>query len=246
MKRTTLALVILLICFLAVGAVEARQRQAGGQNQSVQIKVGGFFPEGGGEFWQETEDVFYLSHDDFDDIVLGFSFVSGFSNYVEVGFNADFYESTIASEYREYVDSEGYPIFHDTTLSLIPLTVDFRFLPTGRYATRGPGGSINVRRPVFYVGGGVGVNLFEYEEIGDFIDFSMEVPEVGYDHFSDSGVAFETHVLAGVELPMGSHSGLLFEGKYSWSDEELGDDFSGLGSLELGGLTVYVGATLQF
>jgi len=246
MQRTSLALVISLICLLAVGAVEAQPRRPGGQSHSVQFKVGGFFPGGGGEFWEDTEDVFFLHHGDFKDVLVGFSFVTGFSNYVEVGFNADFYESTVASEYQEYVDSEGFPIIHDTTLSMVPLTIDVRLLPVGRYATRGRGGNIHVRRPVFYVGAGVGVNLFEYEEIGDFIDFSLEDPEVGFDRFRDSGAAFETHVLAGVELPMGRHSGLLFEGKYAWSDEELGADFSGLGNLDLGGLTMYVGATLQF
>jgi len=122
--------------------------------------------------------------------------------------------------------------------------VDLRFLPGGRYGERGRRSRIPVRRPVFYFGGGIGLNIFEYEEVGDFIDFDLN--EVVFDRFNDSGVSFSTHVLAGVEIPVSPAMGLLIEGKRTWTDEELGSDFAGLGRIELGGTTIYGGLSYTF
>ena len=40
--------------------------------------------------------------------------------------------------------------------------------------------------------------------------------------------------------------GLLIEGKRTWTDEELGSDFAGLGRIELGGTTIYGGLSYTF
>jgi len=101
-----------------------------------------------------------------------------------------------------------------------------------------------VRRPAFYLGGGIGVNFFDYEEVGDFVDFSLD--EVVFDHFHDSGSAFSAHALAGIEVPVSPAMGLLIEGKYTWADEDLGSDFAGLGNLDLGGTSISVGLSYSF
>lgn len=215
------------------------------QESSMQFKLGGFFPSGGDDFWAETEDTFTLDTDDFQDAILGFTYVHGVTNNVEIGFNVDIYDATVVSAYRGVVDEDGFSILHDSTLQMVPMSVDVRLLPGGRYAVRGPRGRL-VQRPVFYLGGGIGVNFFEYEEIGDFVDFGDPALPVGFDRFRDQGAAFQTHVLAGVELPLGERWSLMFEGKHTWVDEELGDDFAGLGTIDLGGFSISAGASIRF
>jgi hypothetical protein len=216
----------------------------GAADSGFQLRFGGFFPEGGGDLWDENEFVFTQDVSDFDDFVLGFSYVTGMGNYMEVGFNADFYDGEDFSSYRDYVDSEGFPIYHDTELELVPLTLDVRFLPGGRYRVRPQGRQ--VLKPVLYFGGGLGVTLWEYREIGDFIDFDDPMQSIFYGDFQDSGTAFETHVLAGIELPAGRGFNILFEGRYAWVDDELGDDFAGLGKIELGGYSFFGGFGWRF
>lgn len=235
-----------MILAMTVSIFTAGAAMAGGgmSNRAMHFKLGAFLPDGGGEFWDETEAVFTLDTSDFDDLVVGFSYVSALNNHMEIGLNIDFYDSTVFSAYRDYVDEDGFLIYHDTMLSMIPISADVRFLPFGRYGGRGRDGRIQVRRPVFYFGGGIGMNIFEYEEIGDFVDFSLD--EIFFDRFKDSGVSFSTHALAGIEIPISPTMGLLFEGKQTWTDEELGSDFSGLGKIELGGTSFYGGIAYNF
>lgn len=215
-------------------------------NNSFQFRLGGFFPHGGGEMWNGNEQTFTLDTSDFQDPVFGFSCVVSVNNHLEVGFNLDFYDDTVRSSYLDWVDEDGYPIFHDTTLEMMPATVDVRFLPAGRFGIRGSAGQRHVIQPVFYLGAGVGFNVWEYEETGDFLDFGQEPPAVFPSRFVESGTEFETHALAGLELPLGPTWGLLFEGRYSWSSVDPGGDFAGLGDLDLGGFSAFTGLTVRF
>lgn len=245
MKRTSVLLFTALVVAASIGVAQA-QPGRGGSNSTFQFRIGGFFPTGDGDVWTDIEETFFLSAGDFDDPVLGFSYVTGVSNHLEIGVNIDFYDSTVATDYREYVDEDGFPIIHDTRLEMMPVSVDLRLLPAGRHSYRGKGGRFQLRKPVFYFGGGIGMNFYEYEEFGDFIDFSLDPPEVFYDEFQDSGVSFQTHALAGLEIPVGSSWALLLESRYTWSEEELKEDFSGFGDLDLGGYAFYVGGSFSF
>jgi len=235
----TMAALGLAATLSVAGATAPALAQSGRDSSAFQIRLGGFFPEGGGEFWDETESVFTLDHDDFDGASLGLSFVSTINNHLEVGLNADFFEEEAVSFYR----GEVTPVGHETTLSTVPVTLDLRFLPGGRF--RGtPRGA--VRKPVFYVGAGVGINFWEYEEIGDFIDFSVDPNEIFFDRFREDGEALQVHVMAGVELPLSPGFNLLIEGRRSWADDNMSGDFAGLGDIELGGSSGFIGGSFRW
>ena len=101
-------------------------------------------------------------------------------------------------------------------------------------------------KPAFYVGGGMGLTLWDYEEVGDFFNFPPGAAGVFFDRFTDDGAAFEVHALAGVEIPMSPRYNLLFEGRYSWSDDDLDGGFAGLGNIELGGAAAFIGGSFRF
>jgi hypothetical protein len=237
------AIAAAILMALACGTARAQSATA---SRAFQLRLGGFFPSGGDEFWDETEDVFTLRMSDFDGFVFGASFVGSVSNRVEIGGNLDFYRRTVRSSYSGIVDSAGFPILHDSRLTLTPLTVDVRLLPGGRHRiVRGGRAAL---KPVFYLGGGGGVNFWEYEEVGDFLDFEVDPqqPPIFYGRFLDDGAALELHALAGVEFPMSPGFNFVLEARYSWSDETLDGDFAGLGRIELGGLSTYAGASFRF
>lgn len=213
---------------------------------AFQIRLGTFMPSGDSDFWDDTEDVFTLRASDFDDFILGLTYVRPVSNEIEIGFNVDFFEETVLSEYRDYVDEDGFAILHDTVLSQMPLTADVRVIPGGRDRVR-PGGR-HIVKPFFYLGAGLGLTFWEYEEYGDFLDFTFDPPEIFLDRFVDDGVAFEAHVLAGVEIPLSRMTNLLFETRYSKCDDDLGGDFEGLPetNLDLGGSSIYGGLSFRF
>jgi len=211
---------------------------------AFQLRLGGFRPSGNSTFWSDNEAVFTLANSDFSDVVVGSSYVATLANHFEVGLNVDFYNSTYPSDYRELVDQAGFPIVHDSTLAMVPLTIDLRLLPAGRYRPAAPGR--RALKPVFYVGGGIGLNFWEYSEAGDFIDFSEPDLPIFGTTYRDSGTAFLTSATTGLEFPVSPRFQVTFEGRYSWSKAELAGDFGGLGEIDLGGLSLYVGASFRF
>ncbi len=241
MRRATV-IAGLALMFVAGSSAPARA-QSGIAEDAFQFRFGWFFPSGGGEVWNENEEVFTLEASDFDSFQFGMSYVKGLTGHLELGINFDWYSETVFSSYRDWVDERGFPINHDTRLERLPLTADLRWLPAGRYRSR-PGG--NVLRPVFYLGAGAGVNFWEYREQGDFLDFAFDPPEVFYASFRDSGEALTVYVLAGAEWPMSPSFNFAIEGRYSWSDDTLGSDFAGLGDLELGGTAIFGGLSWRF
>jgi len=217
-------------------------------DNAVQVRLGGFFPDGGGELWDGNEAFFTMDASDFDGFILGFSLLHSVSEHVEIGLNLDHYDETSSSSYRDPIpgfpdvipeDADGFPIVHDTRVATWPLTVDVRFLPWPR--ARGPRST----QPLFYFGGGVGIVSWKYEEVGDFIEFTAN-PVIIRDQFQDTGTAFEAHVLAGLELPLTPRTNALFEGRWSSADDELGGDFAGFGKIDLSGTSVFTGLSFRF
>jgi hypothetical protein len=235
-----------LAVVLASAVLAPVEAQAPPTHQAFQFKFGGFFPTGGGDFWDENEQVFGLDASDLHDFSFGMSFVLALNNNTELGFNVDFYDATERSQYRDFVDEDGFPILHDTHLELVPFTADLRFLPGGRFNYRGAMGQRRLLKPVPYFGMGIGLTFWEYEEVGDFLDFGFDPPEIFPAGFQDDGVAFTANALAGVEIPINPVVNFLFEGKYLWAEDDLGGDFGGLGELDMSGFYVYGGIAFRF
>lgn len=235
MKTTVLAATLALGF---VSTLPVTRAQPPGSDSGFQVRLGGFFPSGDSELWTDNEQVFTLEPSDFDDVTLGFTYLLSLNNHLEVGFNADFYEATARSAYRDDLSVE-----HDTQLQTWPLTVDVRIVPGGRYRQHGVRFA---RQPVWYLGGGAGLVPWEYEEAGEFIDLSDPAQPIFFDHFRDTGTAFELHALTGIELPVARRTNLVFEGRYSWVEDTLGGDFFGLGKIDLGGASGFVGAEFRF
>jgi len=236
----------LLLSVLAVSTPLSAQDVAHWPSQALEFRGGGHFPEGDSDFWSETEEVFTTDSADFEDFVFGLTLLTAVNNYVEVGFGVDWYGERVGSAYRGYEDSAGFPIVHDTTLEIMPMMVDLRILPGGRHLARRSPGSHPRGKPVAYLGGGIGASYWSYEEVGDFIDFSLDPPEIFYDRFQDDGFAFAVQALAGIEVPLGPTWNALFEGRYTWSSAELSGDFAGLGTLDLSGMALYAGVAVRF
>jgi hypothetical protein len=209
------------------------------------FRAGGFFPRGDSDFWKTNEQAFTLDHSDFNGFITGVGYTEAINNWFELDFNADFYYSTNTSADRNFTDQNGFPILHDSRLTLVPLTFGFKVLPAGRYARRGHEGQHLVRRPVPYIGGGIGGDYWKYEEEGDFVATNLSIV---YDRFVDSGIEFEKHLYAGIEFPVGPRWYITFEVRQSWAEAHPSGAFTGIntGALDLGGTSVMLGGSLRF
>lgn len=242
MRRFFAATTIAAGVFLTASAAAAPPP---GRDGAFNFRLGGFFPTGSSDFWATNEAAFTLDHSDFNGLIGGVGYNATINNYLEFDANVDFYTSTVSSTDRFYVDDFGDPIIHDSRLSNLPLSVGLRVLPLGRYARRGTDGNHYVRRPTFYLGGGVGMSYWQYEEQGDFVASDLSIV---YDRFVASGLAFQTYAMVGIEFPVAPEWNITFEVRQSWSDATPGGSFASInpGSLDLGGTSILLGGSVRF
>ena len=227
-----------------------------GQQGAFNFRFGGFFPSGSSDFWEYKESNFTLDHSDFNGPTGGVGYTASINNYFEFDVNADFYYGSSRSADRFITDQFGSTILHDSRLAIFPVTVGFRVLPAGRYARRGTEGKHYVRRPVPYIGAGIGMEYWRYEEEGDFAFLDASSPtglSVFFDRRQDSGLEFEKHAMLGIEFPVSPEWNLNFELRQSWAEATVNSGFPSLAlelqppqKLDLGGTSVFFGGSLRF
>jgi len=237
MKRSRLSLVVCLT-LLTLGLPALAGHRSRQPDRSAQFRLGGFFVDGDSDFWIDNESVFTLDASDFDGTQFGMTYSHSFNRHFNLDVNADFYDETVVSEYRDFVDGSGFPIFHDSTLQTTPLTVGVRFLPFGS-SNRGS-------KPVFFLGAGGGINFWRYDEIGEFIDFDDPANPTVFGEFTERGEAFVKYGVCGIEFPLADGFNLGFEARYFRSDDEFEGDFRGLGTLDMSGVAASVSANWRF
>ncbi len=206
----------------------------GGQN-SVHIQGGSFEPDGGSQYWTDKEVDFFGSAEDFDDFVFSASWVYFVSSRVGIQAGVSGYEGSSLQSYRDFITGTGEDIFHLTTLELgsFEAGVVIHLLRGDMFVLP-------------YVGAGFGLYDWTLIEDGDFLDFGFFPPALFNDLFIESGEAFGTYYLAGIEVPIGSTWSLFAEGKWTQVDDEFTGDFAGLGTLDLSGDAYSAGIAFNF
>ena len=143
---------------------------APGQGGGIDFRAGVFLPSADSDFWEAEGRRFHAGSQRHGRFHRQASDTSPpINNYVEFDIDASFYAAEELSSDRDFTDTFGNDIFHDTRLFTSPVTVSVRVLPAGRYARRGAEGRHYVRRPASYLGAGVGLTYWRFEEEGDFV-----------------------------------------------------------------------------
>jgi hypothetical protein len=183
--------------------------------QSVNFFVGAFVPHGFDS--RGTDDVLFQNSNfllfdmkDFRGITAGGEYLIGLGNFFDAGLGVGIYSRTSPAIYFDFTHPGGAEIEQDLKLRVIPITATFRFLPLGHRASVVP-----------YVGGGVAIYRWRYQESGEFLDNFNNI-------FTDTTtyVANDTTVgpvvLGGVRIPVGSRgSGIGGEIRYQGGKGDL-------------------------
>lgn len=234
--RGQLARGVILGC--AVIAISAAGAEAQGNWQpgdfgSLRVWLGIFEPHGDSRYWDDVFADFTGSTSDFADGVFGVDYLWRTSPTAGVLFGTSFYEGNATQAYRDYVDELGRDISHATTLDEWDITL--------AWVSRLGRGSV-----VPYVGLGGGLVQWRLEEEGDFIDFSDPDLPVYLTRYRADGWAWEALALVGLDFRVGYNWSAFVEARYRWADDELTDDFAGLGTIDLGGGQLAAGLSWNF
>lgn len=180
---------------------------------------------------------------DFDTFLFGLDGGFAVASRMDLVAGFEISRASIGSEYRDFVDENDLPIFQDTKLTIVPVTLSGKFYltPRGREVSRYAFVPSKIRP---YVGGGVGFVWYELEQVGDFVDF-VDLT-IFTSSFRSSGWGFATQAFGGVEVGLTPRWFLSMEARYLWSDADLGDDFVGFAPIDLSGARIGGGIGFTF
>jgi hypothetical protein len=216
-RRAILSLTLPALLLAGVGHAEAG---------SLEGRIGGFLPRmrdcgipssqpAEYTLFQDDCELYLVGKGDFDGIYGGGEYSGVVSRYLEVGVHVDAYGRSVDTSYRDYVRPDGSEIRQTLKLSITPVGVTVRIIPTSKRVRLAP-----------YVGGGIDAVFYTYEEYGDFIDFYDPDLAIVPDDFKANGVAFGVHAVGGMRFYLNRDFAITGEARYLWSGADMGDDFA--------------------
>ncbi|HEY9423088.1 MAG TPA: outer membrane beta-barrel protein [Thermoanaerobaculia bacterium] len=222
-KKTRVIIALAGLLVASMPAFAQGRRYYPEREGAFRIHLGAFQPDGESEYWEEKEEDFTGSVDDFENAVFGLDYLLPLNRRLSLAFSGSLYEGDSTNSYRDFEDNFGDRIRHDTTLSIASGTVGLMLHLTGADAAIQP-----------YLGVGGGAYAWNLTEEGDFIA-SGPGREIFFAELESDGVAFGYYGLIGLEAPITPRLSIFGEGRWTQVDDELNGDLEGFGDLDLSG-----------
>ncbi len=207
------------------------------------IRIGRFFPQAKGDIYDLITDRLTLKRSDFRAWDFGCDLGASVRERIDLIFSLDYLKRSKDSMFRYYVDERDLPITQTTGYEKLPLTGGVRFLlvprgrPVGKYAWL-PSSIVP------YLGGGVGVAWYRFEQEGDFVD--ERTLEIFPAHLKSMGWTPTAYAGGGADLRLSKSTFLTLDLRYSWARPELKRDFVAFDAMDLSGLRVSMGLRWHF
>lgn len=226
-----------------LAAQASRDFLFGKPHVSLGVNFGYGMPKAGSEVFDFVTDELTVDESDFNAMVLGGTLGVRVTERLEVALDVSHSNSNTRSEFREWVGTDDLPIEQNTRFAMTPVTVSLKgyLFDRGRRLSRFawvPG----TWSP--FVGVGAGKVYYDFKQNGEFVDF--ETYEIFQDTFSSDGDAGVFHILAGAEYSLSPAFYITGEGRYSWAEADMGEDFVGFDPIDLSGFQATIGLAVRF
>jgi hypothetical protein len=230
-RRAILSLTLLPLLMASAGPASA-----GG----LDVRLGAFFPRADSNLFHDDQELYLVQKSDWVGFAGGVEYNHVMAKNLELGIHVDGYGKTIETSYRDFVRPDDSEIYQSLRLNIVPFGITVRIVPTRKRTKVAP-----------YVGGGVDLFYWKYEEWGDFIDFWDPDLPVYADSFLSDGVTFGFHAVGGVRFYLNRDFALVAEGRYQWAEADMGDDFAAnepglVNRIDLSGASVTFGLHVRF
>jgi len=199
--------------------------------QSVNLKVGLFSLQMKSDLWETNMENLALIEGDMKDTIYAIEYEHFLNRQFSLTFEVSHYEKEHYSAYRDYEYDDGSSINQNLALNLTAMEVNAKFYP-----------STYMRRFNPYLGGGVGLYYWKYEQWGDFINFDDFTVDEGYADTRTYTLGFNAR--AGFVLRFKRNVGVSFEARYQFLKGQLSSLFEGFEPLDLNGFSINVGLNL--
>jgi len=226
--RTTFVLVGMLVA-VAPAWCQYRSRPVHEREGAFRLRLGAFRPAGDSQYWDDKKLDFTGEAADLEGPSAGLDYLLGLNDNLSLVFSGSYSQGDTTQSYRDFVDTSGHNIRHDTKLDIGSATLGLMFHLAGPDAPIIP-----------YVGFGGGAYFWRLEENGDFVDFNRH-NEIFNARLQSDGTAFGGYGVFGLEAPVSRNLSIFGEGRYTKVDADLQGDFDGFGKIDLSGVEVAAG-----
>jgi len=245
----------------------------------VTLKVGYFLPRGASydinnprpdDLWWIEFDQMTFTPSTYQTTNFGFSYEYFVSNHLSLVLNIDSYSKNKLGHYMDFVGLDDLGVFwalpaefeeylprediiypgHTFSVSITPFQLSIKIAPLGRR-----------QKIIPYIGGGVGVYLWNVRLYGDFIDFSDDrfyyedeniivdpiYPIEGVDSREENKFRVGFQGFAGIMVPLANRISVEAEFKYNYAMADFtGEGFIGFDKFDLGGYQISIGMNYWF
>jgi Outer membrane protein beta-barrel domain len=167
-------------------------------------------PQGDSDIFLQNEIETDFETSDLNGFGVTFGYDHFIGEFVNIGGAVGYYQGRETVADSDFVFENGAPILRDIRLRTVPLEANFSVLPLGREVVVIP-----------YIGAGIGVYFWQYEEIGDFvIDRNGNGDVITGSAFSDGAdIGFNIH--GGAQVPISRSATVIGEIKWTKVDGDL-------------------------
>lgn len=177
---------------------------------SLNILGGYVTPSADSDIYTQNELETTFTKGDLNDFGITFGYDHFLTEHINLGGSLSYYRSVTLVEDVDFVFDDNSPILRDILLEIVPIELNLRFLPVGRE------GSI-----IPYLGGGVGLYYWKYEENGDFVINRNTTQDVITGLATSDGTDPGFHLEGGVYIPIARSLAITGEVKYWRADGDL-------------------------
>lgn len=238
MKRLTILIIVTML--LVVLPLSAQRRSYASRShtplyrsQAVNLRLGLFIPTMDSDLWEINMENLALIKQDMQNVYYEAEYELFFNPILSLTFAAGHYEQEHFSQYTGYEYDDGSPIYQNLALSVTSLELNLKVYPAGHRRAFSP-----------YVGGGIGLNSWHYEQWGDFINFDDMTVSEGYADTKTYTLGFNAR--AGFIIKVRRNIGISFETRYLYLKGQLSSLFEDFEKLDMSGLTYSLGMNLFF
>jgi hypothetical protein len=240
---------LLLLCLPAANPVQA-QDLGNGDGFLFQAPRGEVSFRGGFDRATAGSDIFAfavkeltLSQRDFSSMTFAADVDVVLTPRLNARFSVAVSQSNTPSSFRDFVDNNRQEIRQTTGFIRVPLTASLK-----AYLAN-PGRSVGhfawiPSRYAPYGGGGVGAMWYQFQQQGDFIDFTTT--DVFTDQFVSKGWTPMAQAFVGTDVSLNPRFAVTVEGRYEWARSRLSTDFSQFQPIDLSGFALTAGVSIRY
>jgi len=202
--------------------------------QSFNLKIGLFHPSMESDLWQINKENLAFQDQDMVEKYYGMEYEHYLGRHLSFSIEGGYYENEHYSFYRDFEYEDGSPIYQNLALKITSLEADFKFYPVGH------------RQKFFpFLGAGIGMYYWKYEQWGDFIDFENDTV-LEDEYLETSAYTAGFNAKGGFVFRFSQQWGISFETRYLYLKGNLSSFFEGFEKLDLGGFTFNFGVNFFF